>query len=273
MRDTKRLNVGWGRAWGLGVPLVCVILLALVIVMNSRNRSRPADPVPTERITLLSGAGLRLPVEEITAAFKRRTGIMVDIRYGASNLLLGQLELTGEGDIFLPGDAFYTDLAARRGLVSDSVTIARFVPVIQVAAGNPKGIDAVPDLLREDIRLAVADTRAAAIGRLTPAIFEAYGMSMDDVDRRTVFTAVTSPELGQAIMLGHADAAINWRPVVMQFAATQAIAIPDEFNVLSPITIALTTASKWPGPAREFMAFMQGSLARDIFRRHEYDVD
>jgi molybdate transport system substrate-binding protein len=249
------------------------LVLLTVVHLTFRDPNPTTETTPGPLLTLLCGAGLRPPVEEIVDAFRRRHGVRVEIQYGASNLLLGQLELTGRGDVFLPGDAFYTDEARRKGLVADSRTVAWFVPVIQVADGNPKGIKTVADLAVPGIRLGIADERAAAVGRITPEIFRMNGVSMDDVRRNVVFTSVTAPELGQSVALGHVDAVIVWQPVAKQYPSTEIIAIPEDKNRISPIDAAVVGK---PGAstdvAHAFVNFLAGPVAGESFRKYDYDL-
>ncbi len=252
-----------------GVPLVCLLLLAGVWMLG--HNGRPAETASPPRLLLLSGAGLRPPVEEIVEAFQRRYGVRVEVQYGPSNILLGQLELTEKGDVFLPGDAYYIAEAARRGFVTSARPVAWFVPAIQVAGGNPKGIETLADLAAPGIRLALADERAAAIGRITPSLFRDHRVPLEAIERNTVFTAVAAPELAQAIAFGHADAAVIWRPVALQYPLTEVVEIPAEQNRISPIEAAVLTTAAQPDLARDFVDFMKGSAARAAFARHHYD--
>jgi len=125
-----------------------------------------------EELRLHCGAGLKPPVSDIIENFERETEIKVSTNYGASNLLLGQLKVQEDGDLFLPGDDFYIEEAQKEGLIDYVEQIVYFVPVIMVQKGNPKNIETLTDLLKPDIKLALADRRAAAVGRITHEIFK-----------------------------------------------------------------------------------------------------
>lgn len=255
-----------------GVPLFCLLVLAAASRIRRGTRESADAPQPPV-LQLLCGAALRPPVSEIAEAFQRRFGVKVEVLYGASNLLLGQLELTRQGDVFLPGDAFYTDEAARRGLATHSQTVAWFVPVIQVARGNPGNIQTVAALADPGVRLAVADERAAAIGRIAPDLFRLHGVSMEDVRRNTVFTAITAPEAAQAVALGHADAAVVWKPVALQYPLTEIVPIPADQNVRSPIDAAVLASAARTAAAHDFVRFLTGPAGREAFRRYHYELD
>lgn len=250
--------------------LLILIALALGVALVLRPAGADREAGPTV-IRLYAGAGLKPPVHEAIELFQRRHDVRVEVDYGASNLLLSRLRLMEEGDLFLPGDAFYIDEAESLGLVGERRDIAEFVPVILVQPGNPLNISAVADLMQPGLRLAIADERAAAIGRLTPVIFALHGIDAEDLAKRVVFTSVTAPELAQAVALGHADATIVWYPVAMQYQAlSDIIAIPAEANRISPVSIALLSASTEAREARAFMDFLVGPAGQDCFRRHHY---
>ncbi len=223
-------------------------------------------------LLLYCGAGLRPPVAELAELFQRRTGIKIEANYGPSTPLLTQLKLSGRGDLFLPGDDFYLQEARRQGLVESSHPVATFVPVILVARGNPLGVKTLADLARPEVRLGLADERVAAVGRITPAIFATNGIPFEPLRAKTVLNALTAPELGQAVKLGHVDAAINWQATGWQYAPeVEIVPIPAERNILSPVAVAVVAASKNKETALEFVKFLQGAAGQAVFRKHHYD--
>jgi ABC-type molybdate transport system substrate-binding protein len=129
-------------------------------------------------------------------------------------------------------------------------------------------------LTASGIRLGIADERAAAIGRITPELFRANGVEMDAIRANVAYTSVTAPELGQAVTLGHVDAAIVWRPVAMQYPLTDSVEIPVDLNRISPIDAAVVRGGAHSGTiAADFVDFLAGSFAREVFRRHHYDLE
>ncbi len=252
------------------LAIVIVLALGIALILRPHNGEREAAQTV---IRLYAGAGLKPPVHEAIERFQRRHDVRIEVDYGASNLLLSRLRLMEEGDLFLPGDAFYIDEAEALGLIIERRDIAEFVPVIQVQKGNPLQISAVSDLMRPGLRLAIADERAAAIGRLTPQIFALHDIDGAALAERVVFTSITAPELAQAVALGHADAAIVWHPVAMQYQdMTDTIAIPPEGNLISPVSIALLASSTQAEAAQAFMAFLLGPGGQDCFQRHHYQI-
>ncbi len=231
------------------------------------------------KLQLLCGGGIRPPVDGsgeegmgvIESFVSENPGIRIEANYGPSNHLLGQLKLTLDGDLFFPGDDFYIEEAKKEGLVYQTHTVAYFVPVIMVQEGNPHDIQSVADLVNPEINLAVADQRAAAIGRITPEIFEKNEIDFEELDN-VAFTGVTAPEVAQQIKLGHVDATIVWRPVAAQYRRrSEIVDIKPEKNVISPLVIAVLETSDNKEEALKFAEYISGPTGRDIFERYYYD--
>ncbi len=267
----KKISKKSGKTW----LFFCVASVLAVFFVACGS-----EPAGTVELTLLCGGGIRPPIdgsgmegeEGVIARFQNaHPDIRVETNYGASNLLLGQLKLTGSGDLFFPGDDFYIEEARREGMVIETRKVALFVPVIMVASGNPHGIESVSDLADPDLRLAVAEKRAAAIGRITPEIFEKNGVSFENLDNID-FTGVTAPEIAQAVELGHVDATIVWRPVAVQYPRNSEIVdIEPEKNVVSPLVIAVLETSDNREAALKFAEFISGEESRAVFERYGYE--
>ena len=83
----------------LGSVAVAAVLILSLAMSGRRNGGDEAKP-----LTLFCAAGLRQPTEQIVSAFERECGVQVQVQYGPSNTLLGQIEAGGVGDLFLVGE-------------------------------------------------------------------------------------------------------------------------------------------------------------------------
>ncbi len=63
-----------------------------------------------------------------------------------------QLEVTDAADLFLPADDSYLTMAVDKDIVSEVLPIAQMGLVVAVAKGNPKNIQSIDDLIRDDVR-------------------------------------------------------------------------------------------------------------------------
>ena len=225
-------------------------------------------------LLLYCGAGIRPPVAEAAEAFQAETGVTVQCDYAGSGLLISKIKATKSGDLFMPGDAEYVDIAAKAGLVASQRDVCYFVPVILVRKDNPKGIKSLADLAKPGIQLGLGDSRACAVGQVSERIFAKNKIPLESIQKNLTFNAVTVNELGLQLKTGHLDAVIVWDAVAAQYAGSaDVVAIPPEQNVVSRVPIAVLGCSKQPELAGQFADFLASDRGRAIFRKHHYTTD
>ena len=117
-------------------------------------------------ITVYCAAGLKKPVEAIAEQYRRETGTEVRLQYGPTGALLSNIRVAKTGDLFIAADDGSVADARKFDVIREVLPLVRQHPVIAVRKGNPKNIHAIADLLREDVRLAVANPDAASIARV-----------------------------------------------------------------------------------------------------------
>jgi molybdate transport system substrate-binding protein len=248
------------------VAVVCLSLLA-----GCRQPVSTTDTPPPATLLLYCGAGIRAPVAELAETFSGRHGMKLECDYAGSEVLLSRIRLTGQGDLYLPGDVYYVQQAEAAGLVAEQATVCYLVPVILVPRGNPKGIHAPRDLLQAGVKVGLGDTQACAIGRNCEQIFERAGISAKALADHVAFRSLTVNELGTDVALGALDAAIVWDAVAVSFAdQTEVIGIPAEQNVVSTVAIGVLRSSRQPELAQQFVAFLTSPEAQAVFARHHY---
>jgi len=220
-------------------------------------------------IMVYSGAGMRKPMDAIGVAFQKQCGTAVHYNYAGSNALLSQMQLTHQGDAYMPGATMYIDIACKKGLISYKIPIAYHIPVITVPRGNPAGVEGLADLVRPDVKVISGDPQVAAIGKIGNKILTKNGLKKafwsKDVD-----TTATMNELIIYIAMGQADAAINWWDTVKAVDKIEVIQIPREQNLIKVIPIGVTTFSRHPDTARKFVDFCASEKGKAIFRAHGF---
>ncbi len=226
------------------------------------------------RLLVYCAAGMRKPVNEMADEYQAGGAAAIEITYDGSNRLLGQVKLTGKGDIYIAGDAEYIDMAAESGLVESRATICHFVPVIMVRKGNPLGIKDLSGLLADGLKIGQGDPRAAAIGRLMPAILAKNGINEADWEKNVVMRTPTVNELGIGMKLDTLDAAIVWDATAKNYADSgDIIPIAPERNICPTVEAAVLRHSTEKAAASAFLAFMVSGRGREILERNGYTVD
>lgn len=250
-----------------------VMLLACLVLLltGCRPQAGPTDAPPQPALMLYCGAGIRWPVAELAETFGSRHNVRVECDYAGSELLLSRIKLTGQGDLYLPGDEYYVDQAEAEGLIAEKTTACYFVPVILVQKGNPKGVRTLQDLLQPGLKFGLGDTQACAIGRNCERIFRQAGISEKEVESHVAFRALTVNELGTNVAVGALDAAIVWDAVAANFAdKTETVAIPAGQNAVSTVAVGVLRSSRHPDLARQFVALLTSPEGQAVFAKHHY---
>jgi len=193
---------------------------------------------------------------------------------GGANTLLSQILLSRRGDVYIPGDADYIDMAAEKGLVESRKTVCYFVPVILVEKGNPKNIATLADLTRPGIRIAQGDERATAVGRLMPRILDLNGVDQAAWQKNVSATLPTVTELGLKVELRTVDAAIVWNSTAIRYlASADIIPIPRERNICPEVAAAVLKCTENPQGAAAFVDFLASERGRQVLIEAGYTVD
>ena len=228
------------------------------------------DPGPSRPTLLLyCGAGIRPPVAELAEAFGRRHNVKIECDYAGSEVLLSRIKLTGQGDLYMPGDVYYVEQAAAEGLIDSQQTVCYFIPTILVQKGNPKNIRTLADLTRTDVTVGLGNPEACAIGRKTLKILKKNGISEDELG--VEFQAMTVNELGIHIALGKLDAVIVWDAVAAYFADKgEVVPIDPQQNVISTVAVGRLGSSTRPKLAAQFMRYVTSEEGKAVFQKHHY---
>ncbi|MGI6497441.1 MAG: molybdate ABC transporter substrate-binding protein [Oscillospiraceae bacterium] len=198
------------------------IILALVLLLmtaacgfsnsNPSANETPAasgeEPVDLSGQTLLvyCGAGMQKPFQEIAAAFQEATGCKVNVTFANASQIQTQISESQEGDFFIAGSV--EEVKPVTDYVASSVNLVKHIPVLAVAAGNPKGITGVADLAKDGVVTVIGDPESTPIGKIAKKVFSDFGVA-ESV--HLAATTTTAPQLATVISLGEADAAIIWK--------------------------------------------------------------
>lgn len=216
-------------------------------------------------IVIYCAASIKPAVEAAAREYEQKYGVQVLPDFGGSQTLLAKIEAgraSGRGDLYLPADDSYVQLGRDKGLLAETIPLARMHPVLAVAAGNPKKIASLDDLLRADVRLGQANPDAAAIGKVTRDVLTKSGR-WDEINRRTAASGVfkmTVNDVANDIQLGSVDAGFVWDASVRQYPGLEAVRLPQFDGVSASISVAVLADCRQPAAALRFARFL---AARD----------
>jgi molybdate transport system substrate-binding protein len=234
------------------------------------TRSPSPDRAQTTPLLIYCGAGIRAPVDAAAKEYEKDYGVPIVFQYGPSQTLVVQADVSRAGDLILPGDDTFMDFAREKGLIDQAVPLARMVPVLAVAKGNPKRVKSLDDLLRPDVRLAQPAPEATAAGRLVQRALQESG-DWERVKARTTVFKGTVNEVANDIKVGSVDAGFVWDAVVTQYPDLESVPISQLTGTQALVSVGSLKSSQNPAAARRFMNYL---AAKDkgliLFKQHGF---
>jgi len=212
---TGRINLLWALLFG-AASLVGLLIWLMSFGASSGTANR-------DTLIVYAAAGMRIPMEEIAQQYEDEYEITLEIQYNGSNTLLNQLQTDrfNQADVYLAADDFYTDKAVELGLAIDTIPIAHQHPIVAVRKDSDKKIESFDDLLRKDVRVAVANPDQAAIGKATrrqlTAVKAGESNRWEQLEQRVTESGVFKPtvnDIATDVKIGTIDAAIIWNSTV-----------------------------------------------------------
>ena len=233
--------------------------------------SVPACGGPDE-LLVFAAASLADAMGEIEDAFEKRTATGVAVSYGASQALAQQIAGGAPADLFVSAGEFPFDFLAERGLLQPpAVHLLTTRLVVAVRSPSETELVSMEQLTTPQVgRIAIAAPDLAPAGRYARDSLMSLGL-WDQLRTKLVF----GPDVRATIAYvesGNADAAIVY--------ATDATAAPTitSFDIVppgshSPIVYpaSIVQRTKNASVAKDFLDFLRGPEARQIFREYGFE--
>ncbi|MDR1362819.1 MAG: molybdate ABC transporter substrate-binding protein [Spirochaetaceae bacterium] len=202
---------GTSRAAALAIAAVFVLGGQSLLFAGAKKEAagKAQDLQPVE-LHLYAGAGLRTPAEIIIENFESATGNTVSVEWAGMGQLLTRFQTTNVGDVFLSGAESYVDEIANEGKVLLEKKLVYHTAVMAVRRDKAEGINNFADLAKSNLRLAVGDPEAIALGKSGEMMLEKSGFA-DELRKKIITRATTGPQLSMYLLNGDVDAAIIGR--------------------------------------------------------------
>lgn len=227
-------------------------------------------------VTLFAAASLTNALDEVLAAYSRRTGVKSRTNYAASSALARQVEQGAPADIFLSADEPWMDYLASRKLIDPATRASRLSNrlVLIVQSANPVNVVIAPgfDLggLLGGGRLSTGDPSNVPVGRyaqLALTRLGAWGIAGPRLARAdNVRAAMVLVERGEAPLgiVYATDAAVSSKVrVAGMFPADSHPPISYPFAIV---------AKRDRLEVRTLFAHLLGGEAAAVFRKHGFAV-
>ena len=241
--------------------------LAFALALFLPMEARAAD------VTVFAAASLNDALGDIGRDYQKKTGHAVQFSFAASSALAKQIEASAYADVFFSADTEWMDYLDNRGLIAHATRknlLGNHLVLIapqasKVAIKIAPHFDVMAALAGG--RLAVADTDSVPAGKYAKAALTSLG----------VWNAVVN-HLAQAenvrvaleyVARGEAPLGIVY---TTDAAAEPAVRIVDTFPDDShpPIVYPLALTKDAKPAAAEFLAYLEGPEALQVFKRHGF---
>jgi molybdate transport system substrate-binding protein len=267
----KDIRVQGGRKQNMGAQRRIIFLLVLLVLVLACGQKGKEDL--KDSITVFCGSANKPAMEEIAAQFEEERGIRVNMIFGGSGTLLSQIELSRQGEIYLPGSPDYIVIAERKKLViekSDRI-VAYLVPAIITPAGNPANIQSLQDLARPGIRIGIGNPETVCLGLYGVEILEKNDLLMPILKNVVTFGGSCS-KLANLVALNKVDAVLGWRvfhfwnPERMDYVRLA----PEDIPRISYIPISIPVYTKDVALSKAFIEFVISPRGRSVYEEYGY---
>ena len=232
------------------------LLIALVLSGSAcgsdKLASAPTAKVKANTLTVLAASSLTKAFTALATEFEAaHAGTKVLLSFGSSTDLERQVEQGAAADVFASADQKNMDkLVKSGGNLGAPVNFARNKLTIAVAKGNPKHITNLQSLTDSGLVVVLCDA-GVPCGKFADQLLANASVKLTPKSRETSVRATLNK-----VELGEADAAIVYASDVATSRKVDAVAIPDDVNVVTDLPIATLKGSKNIAVAQLWVAFV-----------------
>lgn len=231
------------------------------------GKTDPATPKAT--LLVLCAAGMRAPVEQIAKQYREEYGVEVQLQFGGSGTLLGNLEVA-PADIFLAADASYMKIGREKELIAETIPVAKMRAGFAVAKSNPKGLKALSDVKRTELKFGVGTPEAASIGKFTHEILAKHGLA-EGFQPAATFPTVN--EIANAVKVGSVDAGLIWDAVARQYPELEFVSLPEFDEATQAVTVGIAAKTERVTEALRFCRYLAASdKGLPVFEKLGYEI-
>jgi len=226
-----------------------------------------------EMLLFYCGTTMAAPMREIADRIEKKHACKIKIIQGGSRDLYQTLVFSKKGDLFLPGDSKYIEMAD--SYINEQKALGYNHLALFVKKGNPYGIAGLEDLLREDLLVSYGNPETCSIGVAAEESMIKYGglSFLNRVKENLSFYASDSRDLNRMLIDGKVDIGLNW--IATQFLPDykeKIIHLPldKETTVSKKLVIALLHTSVAPDVAKAFIRYADSDEGRAIMRKYGF---
>jgi molybdate transport system substrate-binding protein len=242
--------------------------LSLVLLALSLGCGQGAEDTSAS-LTVFCGSASKPAMQEIAARFEHETGIEVNMVFGGSGTLLSQIELSKQGEIYLPGSPDYIIIGNRKKLLVEGSQriVAYLVPAIITPAGNPANVHSLQDLARPGVRVGIGNPQTVCLGLYSVELLEANGL-LGNVMKNVVTFGASCSKTANLAAMSQLDAILGWKvfhswnPDRMTYVPIA----PQKIPRISYIPIAVPVHTRDLQLSKSFIHFVLSPSGMSVYR-------
>ncbi len=210
-------------------------------------------------LRVLSAGAAQAVCEEVISGFVRDTGHQVEAAYGAVGAMKARLAGGEACDLIILSAQLIQDLVSVGMVVISSVSdIGKVGTGVAVRAGTPLPEVGTREALRGNILAAKVivcpDPATATAGKIVMKLMERLGVASQVEDRMQFFPNGNAAMHWLAASNGHFELGITQNTEILPVPGVTFVGpLPDEFQMKTVYTAAVTTRAEQPQLAGEFL--------------------
>jgi molybdate transport system substrate-binding protein len=247
------------------------IFVAFAILGGSSSASASAQE---KSITVFAAASMKNALDDVNAAFAKKSGTKVIASYAASSVLAKQIEQGAPADIFISADADWMDYAIDKEAVNAGTRVNLLGNSLVLIAPKDSAINQVTIGLGFDLaklaangRIATGDVSSVPVGKYAKTALEKLGSWQAAEPKFAMAESVR----GALILVARGEATLGIvyatdariEPGVKIIGTFPANSHPP---IIYPVAVTVTAKPQ----ANSYLAFLRSSAAKAIFEKYGF---
>jgi molybdate transport system substrate-binding protein len=256
-------------------PSLAAVAAALAIAVLPHAATAQEKP-QDKSITVFAAASMKNALDDVDAAFTKKSGVKVVASYEASSALMKQIEGGAPADVFVSADLKWMDYGSEKKLIKDDTRVNLLGNELVLIAAKDSNIGNVTiapgfDLatLAGDGRIATGDVKAVPVGIYAQAALQKLGV-WAAVEPKMAMTANVRAAL-ILVARGEAPLGIVYSTDAKVEPGVKIVAaFPEDSHPPIVYPVAATTGAR--PDATAYLAFLRSQAAKSIFESYGFTV-